>query len=90
MYLGYSSKVLPANDVTDYLLRVVKPKLDSIPGVQTAEVIGGRTFALRAWLDPDRMAAHGVTAGDVYAAPRREQLPVRRRHRPRARWSASI
>ena len=52
MYLNYSSKVLPANDVTDYLLRVVQPKLNSIPGVQTAEILGGRTFALRAWLDP--------------------------------------
>ena len=68
MYLNYSSRVLPANDVTDYLLRVVQPKLNSIPGVQTAEVLGGRTFALRAWLDPERMAAHGVTASDVYAA----------------------
>jgi multidrug efflux pump len=68
LYLNYSSKVLPTNDVTDYLLRVVQPKLNSIPGVQTAEILGGRTFALRAWLDPDRMAAHGVTAGDVYAA----------------------
>ncbi|MGH2836589.1 MAG: efflux RND transporter permease subunit, partial [Solirubrobacteraceae bacterium] len=68
MYVNYSSKVLPANDVTDYLLRVVQPKLNSIPGVQSAEVLGGRTFALRAWLDPQRMAAHGVTASDVYAA----------------------
>ncbi|MDE2262111.1 MAG: efflux RND transporter permease subunit [Gammaproteobacteria bacterium] len=68
LYLNYSSKVLPTNDVTDYLLRVVQPKLNSIPGVQTAEVLGGRTFALRAWLDPERMAAHGVTASDVYAA----------------------
>jgi multidrug efflux pump len=68
LYLNYSSKVLPSNDVTDYLLRVVQPKLNSIPGVQTAEILGGRTFALRAWLDPQRMAAHGVTASDVYAA----------------------
>ena len=68
MYLNYSSKVLPANDVTDYLLRVIQPKLNAIPGVQIAEVLGGRTFALRAWLDPDRMAAHGVTASDVHAA----------------------
>jgi multidrug efflux pump len=68
MYLNYSSKVLPSNDVTDYLLRVVQPKLNAIPGVQQAEIIGGRTFALRAWLDPERMAAHGVTAADVYAA----------------------
>ena len=68
IYLNYSSKVLPANDVTDYLLRVVQPKLNSIPGVQAAEILGGRIFALRAWLDPDRMAAHGVTASDVYSA----------------------
>jgi multidrug efflux pump len=68
LYLNYSSTVLPSNDVTDYLLRVVQPKLNSIPGVQTAEILGGRTFALRAWLDPVRMAAHGVTASDVYAA----------------------
>jgi multidrug efflux pump len=68
LYLNYSSKVLPSNDITDYLLRVVQPKLNSIPGVQTAEILGGRTFALRAWLDPDRMAAHGVTASDVFSA----------------------
>ncbi len=68
MYLGYFSDTLPPNDTTDYLLRVVKPKLDSIEGVQTAEILGSRTFALRAWLDPERMAAHGVSADDVYAA----------------------
>ncbi|HUA88666.1 MAG TPA: efflux RND transporter permease subunit, partial [Steroidobacteraceae bacterium] len=68
MYLGYFSDTIPPNDTTDYLLRVVKPKLDSIDGVQTAEILGGRTFALRAWLDPQRMAARGVSADDVYAA----------------------
>ncbi len=68
MFIGYSSHVLPTNDVTDYLLRVVQPKLNAIPGIQDAEILGGRVFALRAWLDPERMAAHGVTAGGVYAA----------------------
>lgn len=68
MYMGFYSDVLPTNNVTDYLLRVVKPKLDSIEGVQTAEILGGRQFALRAWLDPARLAAHGVTAADVYTA----------------------
>jgi multidrug efflux pump len=68
MYMGFYSDVLPSNNVTDYLLRVVKPKLDSIEGVQTAEVLGGRQFALRAWLDSARLAAHGVTASDVYTA----------------------
>ncbi len=68
MYMGFYSDTLPTNNVTDYLVRVVKPKLDSIEGVQTAEILGARLFALRAWLDPDRMAAHGVTASDVSTA----------------------
>ena len=68
MYIGYFSRVLQANALTDFLLRVVQPQLNAIPGVQNAEILGGRTFALRAWLDPDRMAAHGVTAADVYQA----------------------
>jgi multidrug efflux pump len=68
MYMGFFSDVLANNNVTDYLVRVVKPKLDSIEGVQTAEILGARTFALRAWLDPSRMAAHGVTATDVRTA----------------------
>ncbi|HET6545181.1 MAG TPA: efflux RND transporter permease subunit [Rhodanobacteraceae bacterium] len=68
MYLGFYSKVLPTNNVTDYLVRVVKPKLDALQGVQTAEILGARQFALRAWLDPARMAAHGVTASDVSTA----------------------
>ena len=65
MYMGFYSKVLPTNAVTDFLLREVKPKLDSLDGVQTAEILGARNFALRAWLDETRMAAHGVTATDV-------------------------
>lgn len=65
MYLGFYSKTLANNSVTDFLNRVVKPKLDAIPGVQTAELLGARQFALRAWLDANKMAAHGVTATDV-------------------------
>ncbi len=68
MYLGFYSDTLPTNNITDYLVRVVKPKLDSIQGVQTAEILGGRQFALRAWLDPDKLAAHNVTAQDVSTA----------------------
>ena len=68
MYMGFFSEVLPNNNVTDYLVRVVKPKLDSVEGVQTAEILGARTFALRAWLDPTRLAAYGVTATDVRTA----------------------
>src|SRR5438874_1633210 len=68
MYMGFRSDVLPSNSITDYLARVVKPKLDAVQGVQTADILGGRQFALRAWLDPARLAAHGVTAADVYQA----------------------
>jgi len=68
MYMGFYSDTLPTNNVTDFLIRVVKPKLDSIEGVQTAELLGARQFALRAWLDAAKMTAMGVTAADVSAA----------------------
>jgi multidrug efflux pump len=68
MYLGFYSDEVPNNAITDYLLRVVKPKLDSIDGVQNAEITGGRKFALRAWLDREKMAGLGVGADDVYSA----------------------
>ena len=68
MYIGFYSDVLATNNITDYLARVVKPKFDALEGVQTAELLGARQFALRAWLDPAKMAAHGVTASDVNAA----------------------
>ncbi|QWD64001.1 efflux RND transporter permease subunit [Polynucleobacter sp. MWH-UH2A] len=68
MYMGFYSDQLPNNAITDYLLRVVKPKLDSVEGVQNAEIIGGRKFALRAWLDREKMAGLGVGADDVYSA----------------------
>src|SRR4029079_15924506 len=61
MYQGFTSDVLQDNQVTDYLIRVVHPRLSAIGGVQRAEILGARTFALRAWLKPDRMAALNVT-----------------------------
>ncbi|MEH2485045.1 efflux RND transporter permease subunit [Bradyrhizobium sp. AZCC 2230] len=68
MYLGFSSDVLAPNQITDYLIRVVQPKLQAVPGVQTAELLGNKTFALRAWLDPIKLAAYGLTATDVSTA----------------------
>ncbi len=65
MYIGFYSKVLPTNKITDYLIRVVQPKLQTVEGVQTAEIIGKRQFAMRAWLDPRKMAAYGITSTDV-------------------------
>lgn len=68
MYIGFSSPTLPSNQITDYLIRVVQPKLQAIPDVQVAEILGGRQFAMRSWLDPVRMSAFGVTAADVSLA----------------------
>jgi multidrug efflux pump len=68
MYLGFYSTVLAPNNVTDYIVRVVQPKLQAVPGVQTAEVIGGQNFALRAWLDPNKLAAYSLTGADIAQA----------------------
>ncbi len=68
MYIGFYSKVLKPNQITDYITRTVQPKLQAVDGVQTAEILGAKNFALRAWLDPDKLAAYGLTAADVYNA----------------------
>jgi multidrug efflux pump len=65
MYLGFSSANLDQNQITDYLTRVVQPKLSAISGVQRADILGDRTFAMRIWLKPDKMAALGISASDV-------------------------
>jgi len=65
MYLAFYSEVMSPSQITDYLLRVVQPKLQAIPGVAKAKLLGNKTFAMRIWLDPKRMAALGVTARDV-------------------------
>ncbi|MEI6073417.1 MAG: efflux RND transporter permease subunit [Verrucomicrobiae bacterium] len=68
MYLGFYSNELDENQITDYLTRVVQPKLSAISGVQRADILGDRTFAMRIWLKPDRMAALNVSPSDVREA----------------------
>jgi multidrug efflux pump len=68
MYMGFSSPTLAPNQITDYLQRVVQPKLQAVEGVQTAELLGAQYFSLRAWLDPQKLAAYGLTANDVSIA----------------------
>ena len=68
MYFAFNSTTLAANQITDYLTRVAQPILQAVPGVQTAEVLGGQTFSLRAWLDPKKLAAYGLTSSDVSSA----------------------
>src|SRR5918996_468521 len=64
-YLSFSSEVLKQNEITDFLVRVVQPRLSSIEGVQRADILGARTFAMRIWLKPDRMAARGISPSAV-------------------------
>ncbi|MCH8858301.1 MAG: efflux RND transporter permease subunit, partial [Proteobacteria bacterium] len=68
MYLSFHSDTLEGNQITDYLTRIVQPQLQAVPGVKTAELLGARYFALRAWLDPQRLAAYDMTADDVNRA----------------------
>src|SRR5712692_6024931 len=65
MYLGFSSADLDQNQITDYLMRVVQPKLSAISGVQRADILGDRTFAIRIWLKPEKMAALGISPTQV-------------------------
>ena len=68
MYLSFNSDKLDSAQITDYLTRVVQPKLQTIDGVANAQILGGQTFAMRIWLDPNRMAARGVTPTDIRVA----------------------
>ena len=61
LYLSFSSNDLDQNQITDYLIRVVQPRLSAITGVQRADILGDRTFAMRIWLKPDLMTAHGIS-----------------------------
>src|SRR5919198_2823001 len=67
-YLSFSSPVLKQNEITDYLVRVVQPRLSAVDGVQRADILGGRTFAMRIWLKPDRMAALNISPAQIRQA----------------------
>ena len=67
-YLRFSSDVLEANQITDYLVRIVQPRLSALEGVQRADILGGRTFAMRIWLKPDSMAALKINPAQVREA----------------------
>ena len=71
MYISFHSESLSNPQITDYLSRVVQPRLATLPGIADAAILGRQNFAMRLWLDPVRMAALGVTASDVNQAVRR-------------------
>ncbi len=64
-YLSFSSEFLQQNEITDYLVRAIQPRLSAVDGVQRAEILGARTFAMRIWLNPERMAAHRIGPAQV-------------------------
>jgi multidrug efflux pump len=68
MYLAVQSDQMSAPQVTEYLTRVIQPRLSTIDGVADAQVLGAQTFSMRVWLDPVLMGAHGISASDVRAA----------------------
>ncbi len=67
MYLSFGSDILAENQVNDYLIRIVQPRLSTLPGVQRADILGGQTFAIRAWLKPERLAAYNLSPSDIRA-----------------------
>ena len=67
-YLSFASDILEANQITDYLVRIVQPRLSALEGVQRADILGGRTFAMRIWLKPDRMTALGINPNQIRVA----------------------
>ncbi len=67
-YLSFSSGILQQNEITDYLVRVVQPRLSAVEGVQRAEILGARTFAMRVWLKPDKLAALNISPVQIRQA----------------------
>src|SRR5688572_641960 len=67
-YLGFSSDILSQSEITDYLVRVVQPRLSAVQGMQRAEIFGARTFAMRVWLKPEKMAALNISPAQVRQA----------------------
>src|SRR3954464_707254 len=67
-YLSFTSDILQPNEVTDYLVRLVQPRLTAVGGVQKADILGGRTFGMRIWMKPDRMAALNISPSQVREA----------------------
>ncbi len=74
MYMSFYSDVLNEAQITDYLVRVIEPQLSSIAGVEKARILGARTYAMRLWLRPDRLVAHNVTASEVLARVREQNV----------------
>ena len=76
LWLAFASESMSTLELTDLVNRVVKPRLQTVPGVADVQIGGDRKFAMRIWLDPDRLAAYRLTVQDVEDAMRRQNLEV--------------
>ena len=76
MWLAFTTETMSPLEVTDVINRVVKPRLQTVPGVADVQIGGDRKFAMRIWLDPDRLAAYRITVQDVEDALRKQNLEV--------------
>ena len=76
IWLAFYSERYSAMEITDVLERVIKDRLQTIPGVSEVQIRGGRTFAMRIWLDPEKLAAHNLTVQDVEDALRRQNVEI--------------
>jgi len=74
MYIGFNSSEMTTQQITDYLARVIQPSLQTVDGVATADILGGETYAMRIWLDVEKMASHGITTSDVISALQTENF----------------
>ena len=76
LWLAFSTESMTPLQVTDLVARIVKPRLQTVSGVADVQVNGDRKYAMRIWLDPDKLAAYRLTVQDVEDALRRQNLEV--------------
>ncbi len=76
IWLAFSSETLSPLEITDLINRIVKPRLQTVPGVADVQINGDRKFSMRIWVDPDKLAAFRLTVQDVEDALRQQNLEV--------------
>lgn len=76
IWLAFSSDTLSPLVITDLINRIVKPRLQTVPGVADVQINGDRKFSMRIWVDPDKLASYRLTVQDVEDALRRQNLEV--------------
>ncbi len=68
MYIGFNSKKMSTQQITDYIARVIQPEMQTVSGVSSVDILGGQTYAMRIWLDTEKMAALDITTADIVNA----------------------